>query len=122
MLHCWKINTYVIGSLSQVVYVRATFSRPTYWYWQWETSHWQYCKKYQYPKYRTKDNTAGKQYSPLRQRQNIYSIRSLITTFEDVDISAGLKMNIDKTKAKFIGPEPLQTNYIFSIRLGTSTP
>ena len=43
------------------------------------------------------------------------SIQSLITIFKDFEKCSGLKMNLDKTKAKVIGPEPLPTDSLFGL-------
>ena len=43
------------------------------------------------------------------------SIQSLKTIFKDFEICFGLKMNLDKTKAKVIGPESLPINSIFGL-------
>ena len=43
------------------------------------------------------------------------SIQSLLTIFKDFEICSGLKMNLDKTKAKVIGPEPLPTDSFFGL-------
>ena len=42
-----------------------------------------------------------------------FVIQSLITIFKDFEKCSGLKMNIDKTMAKVIGPEPLTTDSLF---------
>ena len=41
------------------------------------------------------------------------SIQRSISIFKDFEICSGLKINIEKTKAKVIGPEPLPTNSLF---------
>ena len=43
------------------------------------------------------------------------SLQRLISTFKDFEICSGLQINIDKTKAKVIGPEPLPTNSLFGL-------
>ena len=43
------------------------------------------------------------------------SIQSLITIFKDFEICSGFKMNLDKTKAKVIDPEPLPTDSLFRL-------
>ena len=43
------------------------------------------------------------------------SIQSLITIFKDFKKCSGLKMSLDKTKAKVIGPEPLPTDSLFGL-------
>ena len=43
------------------------------------------------------------------------SIQSLITIFKDFEICSGLKINLDKTKAKVIGPEPLPADSLFGL-------
>ena len=43
------------------------------------------------------------------------SIQSLKTIFKDFEKCSGLKMNLDKTKAKVIGPEPLPTDSLFGL-------
>ena len=43
------------------------------------------------------------------------SIQRLISIFKDFEICSGLKINIDKTKAKVIGPETLPINSLFGL-------
>ena len=43
------------------------------------------------------------------------SIQRLISIFKDFEICSGLKINIDKTKAEVIGPEPLPPNSLFGL-------
>ena len=43
------------------------------------------------------------------------SIQRLTSIFKDFEICSGLKINIDKTKAKVNGPETLPTNSLFGL-------
>ena len=55
------------------------------------------------------------QNSEIKITQLADSIQRLICIFKDFEICVGLKINIDKTKAKVIGPEPLPTNSLFGL-------
>ena len=47
-------------------------------------------------------------------KDKIY-LRNLIDVFRNFEICSGLKINLDKTKAKALGPEPEPSNKLFSL-------